>query len=185
MCDKGHEWHRSVYENANSNGCPYCTGRRVDRSNSLATLNPALAQEWNRMRNGNLNPHDVKPNSSRKVWWKCEKGHEWEMNINVRQAGIGNCPFCMGKRVCPENSLANLYPYVANQWHPAKNDDLTANDVTYKSSKKAWWQCELGHTWEAVIRSRTVKGAGCPVCSKLMAAPDYNLKTEYPNVAKE
>ena len=29
------------------------------------------------------------------VWWRCEKGHEWETLISTR-AGGSKCPFCSG-----------------------------------------------------------------------------------------
>ncbi len=52
------------------------------------------------------------------------------------------------------NSLAQTYPAVAFHWHPYKNSELTANDVTAGSRKKIWWQCfdsnnNPFHEWEA------------------------------------
>ena len=40
-----------------------------------------------------LTPVDVKPNSDKKVWWKCSRGHEWQTRISHRNAGSG-CPQC-------------------------------------------------------------------------------------------
>ena len=46
-----------------------------------------------------------------------------------------------------------------------KNGALTPNQVTPKSHRKVWWQCEEGHEWETSVQSRTnVKG--CPNCYK-------------------
>jgi hypothetical protein len=36
---------------------------------------------------------DVTPNSDKKVWWKCKKGHEWQAIIGSRNRGNG-CPVC-------------------------------------------------------------------------------------------
>ena len=36
-----------------------------------------------------------------------------------------------------------------------------------------------------MIRTRTLLGAGCPVCAAKAAAPDYNLVTEFPAIAEE
>jgi hypothetical protein len=185
MCDKGHEWSRSPVEAAESKGCPYCTGYRVSKLTSLAALRPDLAKEWNHRCNGYLKPHSVKIKSRRKVWWVCEKGHEWQMDVATRVSGIGNCPYCMGKRACYENAVSTLYPAVADQWHPGKNGDLTPDRVSFQSSKKAWWICDKGHEWQAVIRTRTILGSGCPVCSCRAASSEYNLLTEYPEIAKE
>jgi len=48
---------------------------------SLAEVNPELAKQWHPTKNGILSPYDVKPNSSMKIWWKCQKGddHEWKV----------------------------------------------------------------------------------------------------------
>jgi hypothetical protein len=36
------------------------------------------------MKNGDLTPEDVTPGSHKKVWWVCEKGHEWQARMSVR-----------------------------------------------------------------------------------------------------
>ncbi|MCD8196887.1 MAG: zinc-ribbon domain-containing protein, partial [Lachnospiraceae bacterium] len=38
---------------------------------------------------------------NKKVWWKCENGHEWRATIASRSNGCG-CPVCLGRR--PMNS---------------------------------------------------------------------------------
>lgn len=185
QCQQGHEWKRKIAYEIKNNGCPYCNGRLPTKETSLAGARPDLALEWHPNKNLPLSAHDVTLKSRQRVWWKCPKGHEWQMNINTRVSGIGNCPYCMGKRVCKENSLATLSPHIAVQWHPEKNEALTPDQVTNHSSNKAWWLCEKGHEWQAVIRTRTLLGAGCPVCAGKVAAPDYNLVTEFPAIAEE
>ena len=59
----------------------------------MQTVNPTLAKEWNYERNAGLTPTDVMPNSGRKVWWKCCKGHEWQARIANRNHG-NRCPIC-------------------------------------------------------------------------------------------
>ena len=46
----------------------------------LAVTHPELAKQWHPTLNGDLTPFDVIPGTSKKVWWKCEKGddYEWE-----------------------------------------------------------------------------------------------------------
>ena len=86
-----HEWEASPESRFNASGCPICNGRMAVKSNSLATLNPKLAQEWHPTKNGELTPFDVRPNSGKKVWWKCPEGddHEWEANVFSRNRGNG------------------------------------------------------------------------------------------------
>ena len=40
--------------------------------------NAELMAEWNWEKNNGLTPTDVLPNSNKKVWWRCNKGHEWQ-----------------------------------------------------------------------------------------------------------
>jgi hypothetical protein len=40
-------------------------------------------------------------------------------------------------------SLADVNPELAKQWHPDKNGDLTPDDVLPGSNKKVWWRCSV------------------------------------------
>ena len=167
LCPKGHEWESTVAFRSRGSGCPYCSGKKVlSGENDLATLNPSLASEWHPTKNGSLTPNMVTAGSSKKVWWLCSKGHEWETKVSTRNRGHG-CPYCSSwhKTTVTEESLAKLNPSLAIEWHPTKNGSLTPNMVTVGSSKKVWWLCSKGHEWEALVNSRN-HGSGCPVCIK-------------------
>jgi len=183
QCEKGHEWEATVANRGNGKGCPFCSGNRACNDNSLQTLNPALSNQWNLEKNGDLTPNDVTPGSNKKVWWLCEKGHEWEAIINRRNVGSG-CPYCSGQYICIDNCLQTLNLKLSKQWHPSKNDNLTPKDVTSVSTKKVWWQCEKGHEWETSVNHRT-NGTGCPFCSGRLACDDNSLQTLYPELSKQ
>jgi hypothetical protein len=105
------------------------------------------------------------PNSHKKVWWKCSKGHEWQAIIKDRNSGKG-CPYCSGKKVLKGyNDLQSVNPILAKEWNYDKNDGLTPADVTPNSGKKVWWKCSKGHEWQATIYHRN-NGRGCPVCAR-------------------
>ncbi len=100
-CAKGHEWQATVSDRKKGFGCPYCAGRLVLQGyNDLETTHPNLALEWHPTKNGELSPTMFSRGSARKVWWKCAKGHEWQMIINKRCNGYG-CPYCSGNKVLP------------------------------------------------------------------------------------
>ena len=91
----------------------------------FATLWPELAAQWHPTRNGALTPSEVLPGSHRKVWWRCEKGHEWQAEVKTRVNGCG-CPVCANRKLAEgENDLATLRPELAAQWHPTRNGSLT------------------------------------------------------------
>ncbi len=176
-CSNGHEWQASVKDRNNGNGCPYCSGRYVVKGErDLQTVNPTLAKEWNYNKNNGLTPSDVMPNSNKKVWWKCNNGHEWQAIINGRNKGVG-CPYCAGKRAIKgESDLQTVNPALAKEWNFDKNDELTPSDVMPNSGKKVWWKCSKGHEWQATIDSRN-RGNGCPVCNseRNTSFPEYAI----------
>lgn len=63
-----------------------------------------------------------------------------------------------------KNSLQDIHPEIAAEWHPVKNEDLTPNMFKCGSDYKAWWLCPTcGHEWRTSIGHR-VSGTGCPAC---------------------
>ena len=69
----------------------------------------------------------------------------------------------MKPRVSDINNLEAVFPEIAKEWHPDKND-LGPSEVTAGSSKKVWWLCEKGHEWKCRVSQRTRQGTGCPGC---------------------
>lgn len=132
---------------------------------SLFYTNHELMQEWNYERNTDISPKNITASSPNKVWWRCEKGHEWQAKIRERVRGT-KCPYCSGNRIAPGfNDLATVNPKLAAEWHPTKNGELTPQAVTSGSNKKVWWLCAKGHEWQAQINARN-RGNGCPFCAK-------------------
>lgn len=165
-CSNGHEWQAAIGTRNKGHNCPYCSGIKALKGyNDLQTVNPILVKEWNYEKNNGVTPADVMPNSDKKVWWKCSKGHEWLARIQHRNNGVG-CPYCSGRcAIEGENDLQTVNPTLAKEWNYEKNNGLTPADVLPKSNKKVWWKCGMGHEWQARIVDRN-KGSGCPVCRK-------------------
>ena len=136
-----------------------------EKENSLAAKLPEIAQEWNYEKNGLLTPEMISNASGKKVWWKCDKGHEWQAAVNDRKKGHG-CPYCSGNKVLKGfNDLQTVNPTLAKEWNFEKNTGLTPEEVMPNSGKKVWWTCSNGHEWQATIGSRN-KGSSCPICRK-------------------
>ena len=168
-CAEGHSWQSSAaVRTRDGAGCPVCAGRVVHAGeNDLASHDPQIAAEWAQEQNGALTPEMVTPNSNRKVWWTCPRGHPYFASIAKRTKQGSGCPYCAGRKVLQGfNDLATREPQIASQWHPSLNGELSPGQVTAGSSKKAWWLCQDGHVWKAVISSRTgPQHCGCPVCA--------------------
>ena len=185
-CSMGHEWQATIGDRNNGSGCPYCASQKVMKGyNDLQTINPALAEEWSYDKNGEFTPSNIMPNSNKKVWWKCSKGHEWQAAISDRSKEHG-CPYCSGRRVVKgESDLETVNPILAKEWNYERNNDLKPEHFTSNSGKKVWWKCNKGHEWQATIVHRN-NGRGCPYCAGKKVLKGFNdLQTVNPTLAKE
>ncbi len=80
-------------------------------------------------------------------------------------------------------SVAEEYPELVPQW--GTSNEISPSDVSSGSHKKVWWVCEEGHTWQATVKNRALKGSGCPYCEHRAVLKGYNdLQTLFPEVAK-
>lgn len=187
-CSRGHSWQAPPYaRTGGETGCPYCAGRLpIPGETDLGTVFPNLAQEWHPTKNGSLTPQQVLPGSYLHVWWRCSNGHEWMAQIKSRVSGCG-CPLCAHKTVQPgKTDLATVNPTVAAQWHPTKNGALTPRDVLPGTSRRVWWLCEKGHSWQAAVSSRALGGSKCPYCTGRKVRPGENdLATAFPEIAAQ
>ncbi|ADI39231.1 zinc-ribbon domain-containing protein [Waddlia chondrophila] len=165
-CPKGHEWETAVTARRKGNGCPFCSGKKASSFDNFELSYPEIAKEWHPIKNGASTPSCFRPNSNVKVWWLCSKNaeHMWETSIASRTRGTG-CPFCAGKKTSSSYNLAVINPSLSSEWNYQKNISISPREVTPNSGKKVWWQCSMGHEWEATINNRA-KGRGCPICKK-------------------
>lgn len=189
-----HEWEAIVANRTRGAGCPFCAGKRVSRTSSLAYLLLELAAQWHPTRNDDLRPQDVSPGSNKKVWWLCPAapGHEWEAVVHSRAKANLGCPFCSGRMTAPGSSLAEEYPEIARQWDASRNGDLRPQHVRPGSSKKVWWRCtrEPSHRWDAPVYARTAEvvdraTAACPFCAGTRLSVERSLAALNPKLAAE
>lgn len=163
-CSRGHVWQSTISNRSHGRGCPDCGKKRVSAAHCLQNSNPNLARQWHPEKNGSLTPFDVPPSGSKKIWWRCNKGHEWLATINSRDRGNG-CPYCAGLYAAPDNCLQSVNPALADEWHFAKNGNLTPRNVLPNSGKSVWWICSNGHEWRERIADRT-KDSRCHQCTR-------------------
>lgn len=100
ICSKcGYNYKSKISNRTSLNrGCPLCSNQIVvSGKNDLSTTHPELALEWNYDKNGSLTPQTVSHGSGKKVWWKCQNGHEYQATILHRSSGT-NCPICNSGR---------------------------------------------------------------------------------------
>ena len=159
QCNKGHEWEATIDRRSRGDKCPYCQNKKVCLNNCLAFKKPSLIKEWHTK--NSITPYDVLPRSRKKVWWKCEKNHEWQASIDSRH--YHNCPVCVNQLIIKENSLEQNNALLCIQWDYGKNTKLPSQ-VSIGSSYKAWWKCASGHSWLAAVNDRKTSNGICPHC---------------------
>lgn len=142
---------------------------RTIKENSLAERRPDLASEWCYELNYGLTPEMFSVSSNKTVNWTCPKCKiNYPMRIGNRSILGQNCPYCAGKKIkVGFNDLGTTHPKIAAEWDYDKNGDKTPQDFTAGSKEKVWWRCRMGHSWRAVIQSRTrqIRPGGCRYCA--------------------
>ena len=68
-------------------GCPFCAGRAACKCNSLQSLYPRIAAEWDYDRNA-LQPSDYPASSRHVAWWSTADRESWQQTINSRTNGV-------------------------------------------------------------------------------------------------
>ena len=153
---------------------------------SLIEKYPEIAKGWHPSKNGSVLPADVSPGSSQKAWWICKKGHEFEQRIRY-QVTTNSCPYCSGKKVADDNSLAALFPEIANEWHPTENGNLKPSDFRPGSKKAVWWQCPKYsyHVYQSVIDHRTRNKSSCSICQQRAIIYENSIMNLFPELMEE
>lgn len=84
-------------------------------------------------------------------------------------------------------SIFDLYPDLAEDWHPSLNGKLKPENIpAIYSKEKYWWMCkDCKQPWLASLGER-LKGTGCPVCTNRIVVKGINdLYTTNIAIAKE
>ena len=170
--------------------CPYRKNRKLLRGyNDLATTHPELVAEWDFEHNGDLRPDGIVSGSARRVWWRCGRGHAWQISAYNRTGSADRgCPYCGDRKVLKGyNDLRTTHPKIAREWNKERNGDLKPTDVIANSNKRIWWKCKEGHEWSGLIANRARRGKAdpsCPYCSGRKVLAGFNdLATTHPGIA--
>lgn len=190
-CEKGHKWNSIIRSRITGSGCPYCSNNLVKKGyNDIATTNPELLEEWNYEKNDKLGitPDNISSGSALKIWWKCEKGHNYQAIVSNKVNQQTKCPYCANKKIIIGfNDLATTNPELLEEWDYEKNDKLgiKPENVVLNSTKMIHWKCKNGHEWTTTLNNRA-RGSNCPYCSGRYAISGENdIATLFPELLKE
>ena len=176
-----HEWSTEIrLRTKRKCGCPFCgkSPKYASSTNNLALSYPDIAKQWHPTKNGELTPDKVLSNTTKKVWWLCDNGHEYEHSVNQRTSRTRVCPYCSGYRIGQGNSFADKSPEAAAEWDYKKNKGKSPSEVSASTHSKYWFKCKLNHSYKAPPASRTA-GHGCPKCTNSSSQPELRVYAEF------
>ena len=207
QCPHGHphNWLSRVDNRSHGNGCPQCSGRKVCKHNSLATIAPQAAALWDFAKNS-CTPDDMTAYSHSRAHWKCRKcGHDWDAHIDSVVVHKTGCPQCNAGGV-PQADGSRLrakhptfeqcqHPLLA-EWDHQRNaaEGIFPNNTTLRSHKRVHWlcrQCSAAqlHRWVQSPNARLdkfgSKRLGCPICAGHVGCKCNSLQTQFPAIAAE
>ncbi len=149
------------------------------KDNAMVKTKPQFFIEWNFKKNDELcfDVYAITKGSNKKVWWVCEKGHEWNGVVSNRYLLGRGCPYCSNQKILiGYNDLWTTNPEVANM--------LNNPYYGYKYSKgatvKVDWRCPncKDIVKRYPIQKATYYGLRCTKCSDNRSCGEklvYNL----------
>ena len=169
-------------------GCPGCHGNRIDgiavpADRSLQGRFPDVAAELDPVKSG-FTADQVTYGSKKSAVWMCPQSHEYPMTVNQRTNARKpqGCPYCAGRKVAPERSLAAVAPEIAAEFD-AEKSGISAAELMPNSNRIVWWRCRAdpGHEWTASPNNRVSRGSSCPYCSGLIVSDSNRLSLNSPD----
>ena len=137
------------------------------KQDNITITNPNEIKEWDYEKNGFLKPEFLTKGSTKKVWWKCAKGHSWLASIVNRCSHERGCPYCNNTFSTKGfNDLKTVHPSLCDWWDYEKNSK-NPEDYVSGSGIKAWWKCTHDHSFLMPIRDM-VENPHCPECRQLI-----------------
>lgn len=117
-----------------------------------------------------MTPNKVSPKDTDTYWWTCKNNHpSFQQSVSHRVTRKTKCPYCTGRKaVCGVNDLGTLYPEIAREWDPEKNNGVFPENVSPFTYNSFWWICPKGHSYKKKVIQRTKyhKPIDCPKCIK-------------------
>ena len=188
-CSKGHAFQAKISQRTSVKKigqCPICSGKKITPENNLKARFPKIYKQWHPTKNVNISADTIAPGSTKKVWWLCTEGHEYDQSISSKTLQGRGCPICAGQRAHPDDNVTIHHPDACLDWDYQKNKK-TPEQYKSKSNVKVWWKCSKGHEYFRSIQSQTgIKGSThCPYCSGVKASPENNIMVTDPHLISE
>lgn len=174
-CPNGHSYLAKPYKVASavrsgsrSKGCPYCSSKRISFEMSFGGKYPDKLKYWDYDKN-TVSPYDVFCYSERLYWFKCPKGHSFQIipHSVITSKGSG-CRICSGVEVLEGyNDIYTTDEELVRDYWDFDCNILSPFEVSRQSTKEVWWYCSnCGEAYYQRIDSRVNSKGLCPTCAE-------------------
>jgi hypothetical protein len=170
-----HTFQSLLHSIINGAWCPYCINRKLcieedcKKCHKASFASHPRAKYWSKR--NILSPREVSRCSNSKYWFICNKCHH-EFDLKLNDCTLRNywCPYCAGKRLCPDHDNCDVcfdrsfasHPR-ANCWSDTNNVD--PRDVMKNTHKEYdFWCSKCKHIFSMRLDS-VVKGHWCSYCN--------------------
>lgn len=157
----------------NAGICYECeTGRKKPKESfdiekdSLIVRYPEIAERFDKDKNPGVDINVVFYGSTKRLWWKCKRGHSFRRQVNAYTYQHGECPYCSNKKLLQGfNDFPTIYPNLLHMWDYSKNK-IGPENYLAKSSKKVNWVCinDKDHSFQKSIYAMVRTNGSCPIC---------------------
>ena len=153
-CHLGHVWDAKPHNVKQGSWCPNCKNR-------IPKYNIEDMRKLASERNGEC-LSEAYIHSKYKLTWLCHEGHKWEATPSAVRLGRW-CPTCaIKKRARKLLTIEEMHELASNRRGKCLSTEYVNNNSPLT------WECEKGHTWEAMPRS-VKRGSWCPSCGSRRA----------------
>lgn len=166
-CENGHVFSARIDNRVwSKTNCPYCCNQKVLFGyNDLATLYPDVAKKFDYEKN-TTTPDKIIANSSKKYYFTCNNRHSYLISVHSMTKLGTNCKYCKRVDVWPGfNDLETLLPELAEEFDLERNDRSPSEVAAFSGTRKYWWKCKEGHSFQSTTKNRAYRGDGCIYCT--------------------
>lgn len=182
--------------------CIFAQYKSLEVENSIASLYPDIAKEFDIEANYPITPEMVSFGSTEKYQWKCIKcGFTWIDSPNQRTSKKTGCSNCRKNMSVKEKldvgimkKISLTHPWLIKEWKREKNDGFELDDFDRRSDYEATWYCEIhDFYYKKKVIYRVMNGNGCPKCGDIQRLRQNHqtkllknsFEEHYPELLKE
>ena len=155
-CFKGHVWPAVINSRNQGNGCPYCSGRKISKDNSLAVTNPERVENFWDYEKNKVSPYDISRGQIITVYWTCSKDH-LKYNWETTPSNFRGCNKC--KELCKITQKTKEYKRILE-----KHEIEVLSNQIINQKEKHKFKCKNGHIFPNTFDNLKTNQFRCPKC---------------------